>query len=106
MVSASIIVNFSYPTIDYYLPFQIDEFLRFNDSDLTISQWDSTFRRFAEGFYWVLENTPILQQIATEDGVTITPDSNVTHVLAHHTIMDVCKIHEEYCTGDNKQYSS
>lgn len=105
MVASSVIVNFSYPSINYFLPVQIDQFIRFNDDDLTISSWDITFRRFAEAFYYMIEKTPLLQQIAKENNIKLTPKTNVTQVLAHHSVKDICRVHEEYCQGEDEQYS-
>jgi hypothetical protein len=106
MVASSVIVNFSYPTLDYFLPVQIDQFIRFNDEDLTISSWDITFRRFAEAFYWVLSNSKMLQKIAQEDGRQLTPETNTTCLLANHAVKDICRVHEEYCHDANQQYAS
>lgn len=104
MVASSVIVNFSYPTIDYYLPVQIDQFIRFDDASLAVSSWDITFRRFAEAFYLVLEATPIVKQIAKEIGYHLKPNTNVTDVLAHHAAKEICQVHDEYCLGPNQQY--
>lgn len=60
---------------------------------------------FAEAFYVVLEKSPLLHQIAKENDIELTPQTNVTEVLAHHAIKDICTVHEDYCTGDDRQYS-
>ena len=104
MVASSVIVNFSYPTVDYFIPVQIDQFIRFDNVKLTIKSWDITFRRFAEAFYLLLETTPIVGQIAKEIGYDLKPNSNVTDVLAQHSAQEICKVHDEYCLGPNQQY--
>lgn len=104
MVASSVVVNFTYPTIDYYLPVQIDQFIRFDDQDLTISSWDITFRRFAEAFYLAVETTPLVKQIAKELDIKLQPNTNVTDVLAQHAAKEICRVHEEECHGANQQY--
>lgn len=104
VVASSVIVNFSYPSIDYVIPVQIDQFIRFNDTDLTISGWDITFRRFAEAFYVLLEQTPLLGQIAKENDIKLSADTNVTSVLAVHSVKDICRVHNEFCHDTNQQY--
>lgn len=105
MVASSVIVNFTYPTIDYYLPVQIDQFIRFDDENLTISSWDITFRRFAEAFYLAVETTPLVKQIAKELDIKLQPNTNVTDILAKHAAHEICRVHEEKCLGANQQYT-
>lgn len=104
MVASSTIGNFSWPTINYFLPLQMDSFIRFNDADMKVNSWDVIFRRYAESWDWMLENTPLLKQIAKEDKIRYSRRTDTTFLLANHAAKDVCKVHEEFCKGSNKQH--
>ena len=105
----SFVGNFSYPTIDVLIPSQIDLTIRWSDevnstnSTLAIESFDGVFRRFPEAFAWALPQ--LLPQIAKEDNITLTAATNVTDVLTNHASLQICKIHQEYCTGDLQQYA-
>lgn len=106
MVASSTIGTFSWPTINYFLPLQMDSFVRFNDADMKVTSWDVIFRRYAESWEWMLENTPLIKQIAKEDNVKLKKKTDNTFILANHAAKDVCKVHEELCKGSNKQYKN
>lgn len=106
MIAVSTVGMFAYPTINYTLPVQMDGFIRFNDTDMTVTSWDVVFRRFAEAWKFMLENTPFVKQIAKEDNIKITRKTDTTFVLANHAAKDVCKVHTQYCIGANKQYKN
>lgn len=106
MVASSTIGTFSWPTINYFLPLQMDSFVRFNDADMKVTSWDVIFRRYAESWEWMLENTPLIKQIAKEDNVKLKKKTDNTFILANHAAKDVCKVHEQHCKGSNKQYKS
>jgi hypothetical protein len=103
IVTASNVVNLYYETVDLVLPIQIDIWVRFDD-DLKISSYDATFRLWPEAFEYL---TPLIApRIAEELGQTFTPQTNVMTLLAMRSVIDICSVENQYCTGENQQYNS
>lgn len=98
------LANFSYPTAGFFLPVEIDFMLRYDDKSMAISSYDATFRRFKPAFQYLLPH--LLPEIAKEEKVTLTPATNTSVLVAVHAVKSVCTVHEEHCTGKNRQYTS
>ena len=103
IVSGSIIINYSYPIIQFELPVQVDLWLRFTD-ELQISSYDLTFRRWPAAFEYFIPK--LLPSIAAASGQTLTSDSNTTAIIARFLAQQICSVSTEYCVGDNQQYNS
>ncbi len=103
IVSASIIVNYSYPIIQFELPVQVDFWLRFTD-ELQISSYDVTFRRWPASFEYFIPK--LLPAIAASSGQTFNSSSNTTAIVARFLAQQICSVSTEYCTGNNQQYDS
>ncbi|KAJ7489044.1 hypothetical protein FB451DRAFT_1223602 [Mycena latifolia] len=80
-------------------PVQIDTWFKFDD-DLKIIGYDIGTRRFA----WLYETiTPLLgKSIAKELGIVGSDD----RLIQTRAALDICAIHDEYCTGTNVQYKT
>lgn len=102
IVSASISMPMFYRTVAYTLPVQIDVWISFNDR-LKIQSYDATFRRLPEALAYLIPK--LAPEMSKELNRTYTA-SNVSDLVSLQVARDICTVSEEYCTGDNQQYSS
>ncbi|KAG7449903.1 uncharacterized protein BT62DRAFT_928660 [Guyanagaster necrorhizus] len=104
VVSASVILEVYYKTIDYTLPMQTDLWMRFDD-DLKIKFYDMTLRRLPWAFDFLLPK--LAPTIAEELGASYNgTDADNQALAAQRAIADICSTAMEYCTGDNQVYDS
>jgi hypothetical protein len=98
-LSTSLIVTFNW-TVEI-LPVQFNVFMMFNDEGKVI-QYDTQLVRNAWLFPTLLPKfVPVL---AKELGLPVTTDP--VKLATTRAAIDICEIHEKYCTGANQQYKS
>lgn len=102
IVSASVLLDSHYPSINYTLPIQIDLWFIF-DNDLKVTSYDATFRRYPQAFNYVLPK--LGPHIAKELGVAYNA-TNLRQIVAQRVIIDTCSMALQYCVGNNTQYDS
>ncbi|PBK75174.1 hypothetical protein ARMSODRAFT_509260 [Armillaria solidipes] len=107
VVFVSFIVNFSFPTVDLTLPLQIDAVVRFDDTNMTITSYDATFRRWSQFWDYFI---PLLVPKVTEElmaaNTTGVDYGNSTDIIVHRAAADICTEAQTYCLGENRQYES
>ncbi|KAK0487758.1 hypothetical protein IW261DRAFT_1449602 [Armillaria novae-zelandiae] len=107
VVFVSFIVDVYFKTVDLTLPFQIDAILRFNDTNMTITSYDTTFRRWSQ--FWDYFIPLILPKAAEElmaANTTGVDYGNSTDIIVHRAAADICTVAQTYCLGENQQYES
>ena len=103
VVSGSLIVNFSYPAIQFELPVQVDLWIRFNDQ-LQISSYDAAFRRWPAAFKYLIPK--LLPTIASVSGWELKNSTNTTALISQFAANQICSVSTQYCNGTNQQYES
>ncbi|KAK4703616.1 hypothetical protein P7C70_g2598, partial [Phenoliferia sp. Uapishka_3] len=103
LVYTSVIVQAGYPTINFSLPVQLDLTLNF-DNDLLIQSYDVVNRRFAQAIDYILPQ--LVQQISKEINATAEEAANPAGIITKHAAIDICDAHEQFCVGENAQYTS
>ncbi len=89
------------------LPLQVDVIVRFNDTDMTITSYDATFRRWSQFWDYFI---PLLVPKAAEElraaNTTGVDYSNSTDIIVHRAAADICTEAQTYCLGKDQQYES
>ncbi|KAF2274437.1 uncharacterized protein EI97DRAFT_435269 [Westerdykella ornata] len=94
IAAATTRVQFTFPSFkNLSFPVVIDTWLTWNEND-EITQYDVVFRWFG-----------YLLQTLLAAGGDGTPEENAHHA-AQAIATSICKKHEKFCTGTNKQYDS
>ncbi|KAF8325792.1 uncharacterized protein EI90DRAFT_2931113, partial [Cantharellus anzutake] len=103
VVAASVIVNFTYNSINFVLPLQVDMWVVFDD-DLKISSFDVAFRNRPAAFDYVLPK--LVPWISQQINTTLTSQIDNSSLVTQFMAQDVCQVSSQYCTGNNQQYAT
>ncbi|KAL7940429.1 hypothetical protein V8C42DRAFT_349498 [Trichoderma barbatum] len=97
IVSVALIANFDLPIIGTSLPVEVDAFMTF-DSDLKVTQYDITARRFDHFFDTLI--TAAQPLLGTHDA------ASTVALVGHLLDTGICSTAATFCKGNNQQYSS
>lgn len=107
IAATSSVINFRHAATGIEMPMVVDTWIRVNDEG-KIDQYEATFKRhdwYFDVLYGLL--TPF---VANSQNISVdTLNNNITYrdtIFQKLVGESVCKIHEEYCTGENQQYAS
>lgn len=103
--SASALITFKHIATGIEIPMIIDTWIHVNDEG-KIDQYEATFKRhdwFFDTFYDLLTPYVAASMNISVDSINDTYRETLFKQLIAQS---VCKIHEEYCLGENRQYDS
>ncbi|KAK0187765.1 hypothetical protein F5146DRAFT_1207088, partial [Armillaria mellea] len=107
VVFVNFIVDFLFETVNLTLPLQIDAVIRFNDTNMTVTSYDATFRRWSQAWDYFI---PFLVPKAAEELMAVNTTgvdyTNSTDIIVHRAAADICTVAQTYCLGENQQYES
>ncbi|KAK0221540.1 hypothetical protein IW262DRAFT_912188 [Armillaria fumosa] len=107
VVFVSLIVDFYFKTVNLTLPLQIDVVARFNDTNMTVTSYDATLRRWSQVWDYYI---PLLVPKAAEElmaaNTTGVDYTNSTDIIVHRAAADICTEAQTNCLGENQQYES
>ncbi|KAK0504310.1 hypothetical protein EDD18DRAFT_1345201 [Armillaria luteobubalina] len=85
----------------------IEQPVVFNDTDMTITSYDSTLRRWSQVWDYYI---PLLVPKAAEElmaaNTTGVDYANSTDIIVHRAAADICTEAQTHCLGENQQYES
>ncbi|KAK0243904.1 hypothetical protein EDD85DRAFT_179726 [Armillaria nabsnona] len=107
VVFVSLIFDAFFKTVNLTLPLQIDVIVRFDDTNMMITSYDVTFRRWSQFWDYFI---PLLVPKAAEEliaaNTTGVDYSNSTDIIVHRAAADICTEAQTYCLGKDQQYES
>ncbi|GMM35202.1 hypothetical protein DASC09_025270 [Saccharomycopsis crataegensis] len=102
---SSVNVEFYIPQADFYIPIQIDLWfvLVKTNGYLQIAEYDGIFRNFDRAYE---ETNAYVQELIGEEYGSLYPNKTSLEIYTGLAIESICEVHQEYCLGENQQYSS